>query len=483
VRAARGLVESGVAREVRVQCREAVEPADGVVALGMIPREELAKELAAADVVVTHGGSGSCFEALAAGFRPVIVPRRASLAEHVDEHQTDVAKELSRRGAAAMLTETEPGALARELVEAVAGAPPRAAPAPAGSSRVGARLRALADREPGPRSAREGFRVARVDGETYRAFYRSAPYPHPLQSTAWGDARRLDRWAPTWWLAYGEHGEALAGAQALARRRRPGLPLYVPYGPIATSGPRGGRAASALLARLARASVGGVLWAPYPTPEGVQGSARGAKTLAPPSWTGFVPLAEDAALFARMRATWRHEAEQAQSDPTLFVRREPPGTLVPAVLKAVHALSSTKGFRAPIRPEVGTAFALAAPGAGVDLACVSVQTEGRRSHAYVVACAGRWGLTLWTAQEADSPGAGRVALLAAMREARGRGCATYDLSGIDDVGAPGVARFKRGLRPDLVEVPGIRWIPPAWMPRALVGPASRRIAKALESRR
>jgi hypothetical protein len=322
-----------------------------------------------------------------------------------------------------------------------------------------------------------------VDAEAYRSFFRTVPYPHPLQSTAWGEARRLDGWEPSWWLAHAAGGEPLAGAQALSPRRRPWLPRYVPYGPVAASGPRGDQAASAILARLSRASLGGVLWTRYPTPEGVRGSARGARSLATPSFTGFVPLVEDEALYARMRPTWRHEAEQAQRDPTLFVRREPPDALVPAVLRAVHSLSAEKGFKAPIRPEVGTAFALAAPASGVELACVSVESQGRRSHAYVVACAGRWGLTLWTAQEGDSPGAGRVALLSAMREARGRGGIVYDLSGIDDAGAPGVARFKRGLRPDVVEVPGLAWIPPAWMPRAVAQWASPRIGRAIEARR
>jgi len=55
------------------------------------------------------------------------------------------------------------------------------------------------------------------------------PTPHPLQSTAWGEAtsRRLDS---EWWVAGLADETTLAGAQVL-RRRNPLLPGYVPYGP------------------------------------------------------------------------------------------------------------------------------------------------------------------------------------------------------------------------------------------------------------
>ncbi|MDN5914096.1 MAG: glycosyltransferase family 28 [Pseudonocardia sp.] len=61
---------------------------------------ELATALAEADVVVSHAGAGSALAALAAGRAPVLVDRRQKFAEAPDDHQRQLADELSRRGLA-----------------------------------------------------------------------------------------------------------------------------------------------------------------------------------------------------------------------------------------------------------------------------------------------------------------------------------------------------------------------------------------------
>ncbi len=53
-----------------------------------------------ADVVVAHAGVGTALAALEVGKCPVLVPRRLAHGEHVDDHQTQIAGELSRRGLA-----------------------------------------------------------------------------------------------------------------------------------------------------------------------------------------------------------------------------------------------------------------------------------------------------------------------------------------------------------------------------------------------
>jgi UDP-N-acetylglucosamine--N-acetylmuramyl-(pentapeptide) pyrophosphoryl-undecaprenol N-acetylglucosamine transferase len=67
---------------------------------GMAPADELRAEIAEADVVIAHAGVGSALGALESGRRPVLVPRRASFGEHVDDHQEQIAGELERRGLA-----------------------------------------------------------------------------------------------------------------------------------------------------------------------------------------------------------------------------------------------------------------------------------------------------------------------------------------------------------------------------------------------
>lgn len=65
-----------------------------------LPFAELAAAVQRADVVVAHAGVGSALSALTQGKLPVLVPRRSSRAEHVDDHQVQIAAELSTRGLA-----------------------------------------------------------------------------------------------------------------------------------------------------------------------------------------------------------------------------------------------------------------------------------------------------------------------------------------------------------------------------------------------
>ena len=65
-----------------------------------LPAGELASAVADADLVVSHAGVGSALTALAAGRRPVLVPRSAVLDGFADDHQRQIAVELQRRGLA-----------------------------------------------------------------------------------------------------------------------------------------------------------------------------------------------------------------------------------------------------------------------------------------------------------------------------------------------------------------------------------------------
>lgn len=62
-----------------------------------LPATELDAAMREADLVVAHAGIGSSLAAIEAGHAPVLVPRRAERGEHVDDHQLQIAGELSRR--------------------------------------------------------------------------------------------------------------------------------------------------------------------------------------------------------------------------------------------------------------------------------------------------------------------------------------------------------------------------------------------------
>ncbi len=65
-----------------------------------IPEQDLTEAMREADVVVAHAGIGTALAAFDVGKSPLLVPRRASWKEHVDDHQIQIATELSSRGLA-----------------------------------------------------------------------------------------------------------------------------------------------------------------------------------------------------------------------------------------------------------------------------------------------------------------------------------------------------------------------------------------------
>jgi UDP-N-acetylglucosamine--N-acetylmuramyl-(pentapeptide) pyrophosphoryl-undecaprenol N-acetylglucosamine transferase len=71
-----------------------------IAARRQLPARELSEAIAQADVVIAHAGCGSSLDALAAGKKPVLVPRRSAYGENVDDHHALIAAELDRRGLA-----------------------------------------------------------------------------------------------------------------------------------------------------------------------------------------------------------------------------------------------------------------------------------------------------------------------------------------------------------------------------------------------
>ncbi len=83
---------------------------------------DVCEQIRRAAVVVTHAGAGSALLCIELGRCPVIVPRRSSRGEHVDEHQLPFAEKLEAAGLATVVTEME------ELPAAIAAARSRSAP-------------------------------------------------------------------------------------------------------------------------------------------------------------------------------------------------------------------------------------------------------------------------------------------------------------------------------------------------------------------
>ena len=73
-------------------CPRALEPRR------LLSRAEFERELDLADVVIAHAGVGTLWSAIRLGHRPLVIPRRAALGEHVNDHQLDIAQEISPSG-------------------------------------------------------------------------------------------------------------------------------------------------------------------------------------------------------------------------------------------------------------------------------------------------------------------------------------------------------------------------------------------------
>lgn len=71
-------------------------------AVEQLAREDFERCARESDVVITHSGVGTLMEILDMGIFPVVVPRRARRAEHVDDHQLQAAGVLRSRGIAAV---------------------------------------------------------------------------------------------------------------------------------------------------------------------------------------------------------------------------------------------------------------------------------------------------------------------------------------------------------------------------------------------
>lgn len=72
----------------------------GIKAHQTVPSADLESAVAESDLVVSHSGIGSALLSLKYGRCPVLLPRRRSYREHTDNHQQQIAEDLSRRNLA-----------------------------------------------------------------------------------------------------------------------------------------------------------------------------------------------------------------------------------------------------------------------------------------------------------------------------------------------------------------------------------------------
>lgn len=93
----------------------------------LVPFERMRALLDEATHVICHAGAGTTLLAIAAGHRPIVLPRRQRFGEHVDDHQVLFAERLAERELVALASDEH------QLGELLTCAPRRGAPRPEGS--------------------------------------------------------------------------------------------------------------------------------------------------------------------------------------------------------------------------------------------------------------------------------------------------------------------------------------------------------------
>jgi UDP-N-acetylglucosamine transferase subunit ALG13 len=110
------LVQSGTSR-----------PPKDVPSVDYLAHTELERLMTVAACVVCHGGPSTILGSLASGKKPIVVPRRSSLGEHVDDHQVRFTRRLGQQGY--VLLAEDRNRFDALLTKAVAGSPDFEAPA------------------------------------------------------------------------------------------------------------------------------------------------------------------------------------------------------------------------------------------------------------------------------------------------------------------------------------------------------------------
>jgi UDP-N-acetylglucosamine transferase subunit ALG13 len=98
-----GAVEQAIGLPVEVLWQTGGTPVDDLplTPTPFLPAADLAAALGAADLVVSHAGTGSALASLAAGRFAIIAPRLTRYGEAGDDHQDQLARALAARGLAA----------------------------------------------------------------------------------------------------------------------------------------------------------------------------------------------------------------------------------------------------------------------------------------------------------------------------------------------------------------------------------------------
>src|SRR5581483_6844990 len=90
--------EGAIPEHVLAQTGIGGERPAGLETVETLGFDEVQTLLKRASIVICHGGTGSLITALRAGCHVIAIPRKADLAEHYDDHQSEITEAFAQRG-------------------------------------------------------------------------------------------------------------------------------------------------------------------------------------------------------------------------------------------------------------------------------------------------------------------------------------------------------------------------------------------------
>ena len=101
------LKENGLSDEIIIQAGTSSLRPTNCTTYDFLSRDEMIKLTKQAEIIITHGGSGSIMNALKQGKKVIAVPRLSRYKEHVDDHQIQLVTALADAGYLYMCMDTD----------------------------------------------------------------------------------------------------------------------------------------------------------------------------------------------------------------------------------------------------------------------------------------------------------------------------------------------------------------------------------------
>ena len=280
---------------------------------------------------------------------------------------------------------------------------------------------------------------------------------HPLQSALWGDSRSaVDGIRDRRWAMLGDGGRAVFMARVEARPIRGiGKAAWIPRGPATAEGARVDVLHREFLDILKSEKY--LLCVDDSYPERALGMAEGV-LLPPRPRTIWIDLTTGKdGVMEKLDAQWRAGVRVAARAGVVV---EP--TTNPAYVAAFYAMceatSRAKNFVLSGSLRLMQALCASEPGADAEAALMLARFETRVAAGVLAMRCGRSIHYMWGASDRAfaKQRVGEAVQWAVIEWALQKGCATYDLEGIDAESNSGVTVFKRKMGGMEVELPGRR---------------------------